>query len=88
MPAKAISHASDLLLIHVLLQSRVDVLPPLEKHRFANKLEPGSKLEFGIGEELLLLVGVDVSRVPHLVQVGLKVDIGLDEKDIVDLSEC
>jgi hypothetical protein len=39
-----ISHSSDFLFIHVLLEAVVQVLPPLEEERIANELEPRGEL--------------------------------------------
>lgn len=84
----SVLHASDLLLVGVLLEARVEVLPPLEEHRFADQLEPRRKLELGVGKESLELLGRDVFRVLDFVQVGVEVDIGLDEQDIVNCESA
>ncbi len=38
------SHSADLLFIHVLLETLVEVFPPLEQQRMANELEPWGEL--------------------------------------------
>lgn len=58
--------------------------PPLEQHRVADELEPRGELEVGLLEHLLQLIGGDVAGVADLVGVDLEVDVGLDEKDVVD----
>lgn len=60
------------------------MLPPLKKQRVADKLEPWRKLQGGVLEHLLQSVGSNVGRIPDFVQVGLQVNIGLDEEDIID----
>lgn len=60
------------------------MLPPLKEHRIADEFEPGGELECGIFKELLQAVGGDVLCVPDLVGVGGKVDVGLDEEDIIN----
>lgn len=57
--------------------------PPLEQHRVADQLEPGSERETRLLEHGLQLISRDVLGVPHLVRVWLQVNIGLDEKDVV-----
>jgi hypothetical protein len=77
-------HSSDLLLVHVLLQTLVEVLPPLEKQRMANELEPWGELQGRIIEHRLQTVGGDVSSVADFIEVGLEVDVCLDEENVVD----
>ena len=77
-------HAPDVLLVQVLIEAGVEVRPPLKQHRLANKLEPGRELEARVFEELLKLIGRNVLGVANLVEVGVKIDIGLDEKDVID----
>ena len=60
------------------------ILPPFEKHRVADELEPGSELEFAVLEHLLELIGANVFRVTDFVRVHVKVNVGLDEKDVID----
>ena len=50
-------HPPNLLLVLVLLQARIEMLPPLKQHRVADELEPRRKLEAGILKELLELLG-------------------------------
>jgi hypothetical protein len=77
-------HAANLLLVQVLVQARVEVLPPLKQHRVADELEPGSEDQAGVFELLLELLWADILGVPDLVLVDVEVDIGLDEQNIVD----
>ena len=77
-------HATNLLLVHVLVEARVEVLPPVEEHRVADELEPGGELEGGILEHLLQAVGRDPLRGSHLVLTGGEINVGLDEEDVVD----
>lgn len=58
--------------------------PPLEEHRVANELEPGREFEARVLEHLLQLLRRDVLCGLHLVLVGVDVDVGLDEEDVVD----
>ena len=84
VPATA-SHPTDLLLVLVWLQRlRAQVTPPLKQHRVADKLEPRRELQPRLLEHLLQLLGGDVFCVAHFVRVLVKIDIGLDEKDVVD----
>lgn len=77
-------HAPNLLLVGVLLKPRVKVLPPLEEHRVADELEPGRELEARVLEQLLESVGGGVLRGLDLVLVGVEVDVGLDEENVID----
>lgn len=83
---RRLSHAPDLLLIGVLLEARVEVLPPLEEHRVADQFEPGGELEGGVGEELLQFIRRHVLNGLDLVLVDIEVDVSLDEEDIVDCN--
>jgi hypothetical protein len=78
------SHSPDLLLVQELLETRIEVLPPLEQHRFANELEPWRELQLGILEESLQILGRDIFCILDLVLVDVEVNIGLDEQDVVD----
>lgn len=77
-------HPTDLLLVHVLLEARVKVLPPVEEQRVANELEPGRELEGRVLEHFLQAVGRDVLGVLHLILAGGEIDVGLDEENVVD----
>lgn len=77
-------HAPNLLLVGVILQARVEMLPPLKQHRVADELEPGGELQSGVGEELLELVRRNVLGGLDLVGAGIEVDVGFDEEDVVD----
>lgn len=77
-------HAANVLLIQVLVETSVEVLPPLKEHGVANKLEPGCELELGVFEQLLELLGADVLRGLDFVGVGIDIDVGLDEEDVVN----
>jgi hypothetical protein len=81
-------HASNLLLVHVLVQARVEALPPVEEHRVADELEPRGENQVGIVELLLQALRGNVLCVPDLVLVDVKVDIGLDEEDVVNCASC
>ena len=81
-------HAADLLLVQVLVQTGVKVLPPLEEHRVADELEPGGELEAGVLEQLLQLVSSEILCRLDLVHVGVKVNVGLDEENVVDYANC
>lgn len=78
-----LQHPPDLLLVHVLLKTAVQVLPPLEEHGVADELEPGSELERWVVEELLELVRGHVLGGLNLVGAGVEVDVCLDEEDVV-----
>lgn len=60
------------------------MLPPLEKHRVADELEPGRELQARVLELLLQLFSRHILCGAHLVLVGIQVDVGLDEEDVVD----
>jgi hypothetical protein len=48
-----LQHPTYLLLIHVFVQARVQMLPPLEQQGMADEFEPRSKFEGGIIEHRL-----------------------------------
>ena len=78
------SHSSDLLLIHILLEALVEVFPPCEQERIANELEPRCELQLRIFEHRLQTISSNVSSVADFVQVGLEVNICLDEENVID----
>lgn len=80
------SHAPDLLLVQIGVQARVEMRPPLKQHRIANQLEPGRELERWVVELLLQVIGRDVLSGLDFVLVDVKIDVGLDEQDVVDYS--
>ena len=77
-------HPPDLSLPNVLFQPTIQVFPPLKQHRIANQLEPRSKLVLWIIKHLAEVVGGGIASRLDLVQIGLKVDVGLDEQNVVD----
>jgi hypothetical protein len=80
------SHASDLSLSHILLQARVEVIPPFEQHAFADEFEPRCEFERLVLEHGLEVFLRDPSRVPSLVGVHVQVDVGFDEQDVVNYT--
>ncbi len=62
----------------------VEVLPPLEKQRVANELEPRSEFQRAIAKHGLKLRGGNVSCVLDLIQIWLEVDIRLYEENVVN----
>lgn len=50
----------------------------------ANELEPRGELEGRFVEHSLQAVGSDVSSIADFVEVGLEVDVCLDEENVVD----
>lgn len=78
-------HASNLLLVHVLIQAGIEVLPPLKEHGVANELEPRCENQAGVVELLLELLRSDVLCISDLVPVNVEIDVGLDEEDVVNL---
>jgi hypothetical protein len=78
-------HPPDLRLALVLLETAVQVVPPLKQHALANELEPRGELVRLVLEHCLQLIRRDVLRVAHLVRVDVQVDIGLDEQDVINL---
>lgn len=60
------------------------MVPPLEEHCLADQLEPWCELERLVLEHGLQLVLGDKSAVSGFVGVDVEVDIGLDEKDVVN----
>lgn len=80
----SLEHSSNLLLVHVLVQSSVKVIPPLEQHGVANKLKPGCELEGGLIKQLLQLLCTNVLCVSNFVDVDIEINVGLDEEDVVD----
>jgi len=60
------------------------MVPPLVQHTFANQLEPRRELQrlvFEHGSEILL---GNKPRVANFVGIDVKVDVGLDEQDIIN----
>jgi hypothetical protein len=78
------SHSSDLSLSGILLQARIKMLPPLEKHRLTDQLEPRRKDEFWVLEHDLQFVGSHVAAVFDFIGVDICIDVGLDEEDVVN----
>ena len=78
-------HANDLI-VGELLQPRVQVLPPLEQLRLADELKPRRDLRRGVSEDSPKVIGRDVFRVPDLVGADVKVDVGLDEENVVNYT--
>lgn len=79
------SHAANLGFAFVLIQGRgTQMTPPLEQHRVANQLEPRCEGEVGLLEHGLQVLCRNVFGVPHLVRVGVQIDIRLNEQDIVN----
>jgi hypothetical protein len=60
------------------------MLPPLKEHRMTDELEPRRELQAGLLEHLFKLLCGNISRVANLVGVNLKVDIGLNEENVVN----
>jgi hypothetical protein len=58
--------------------------PPLEEHRVTDKFEPRCEFEIGLSEHLLEFVGGNVFSIANLVRVGIDIDIGLDEENVVN----
>ena len=77
-------HPPNLLLVLVLLQARIEMVPPLKEHRVADELEPRCELEAWVLKLLLELFGRDVLGCLDLVRAGLQIDIGLDEENVVN----
>jgi hypothetical protein len=82
----SISHPSDLCFAQVLLETRVEVVPPLIEHALANQLEPGGELERLVLEHGPKVLLRDESGIANLVGVDIQVNVGLDKKDIVDYA--
>lgn len=78
------SHATDLLLVGVLLQARIQMLPPLKEHRLADELEPRRERQVGVSKLLLQLLRRYVCGRLDFILVDIEVDIRLDEEDVVD----
>jgi hypothetical protein len=78
------SHPSYLLFVHVLLDAVVQVLPPLEEQRVADEFEPGRKLERGVIEHGLQSVSSNVFGIADFVQIGLEINVGFDEENVVN----
>lgn len=83
-PAKPSSHSSNILLIHILLEIGILVLPPFEKERVTDKLEPRCEFQRRIGEHSLESVGRNVSSITDFIHVWLEIDIGGYKEDVID----
>jgi hypothetical protein len=82
--ARGSLHASDVLLVHVPLEPRIEVVPPLVQHALADELKPRRELERGIPEHVLQVVLGYVTAVADFVGVDVGVHIGFYEEDVVD----
>lgn len=80
----AASHASDFLFVHVLVQTAVEMLPPLKEHGIADQLKPGGKFETRVIETILQVFRANIFCGLDLVLVEVEVHVGLDEEDIID----
>lgn len=80
----SLSHSSDLGLILVLCQTRIEVLPPLKEKGVAYQLEPRGELERGVLEHGLQFVSRYVFRISDFVLVRRQIDIGLDEENVIN----
>lgn len=78
------SHPPDLLLVHVFVETLIQVLPPLKQQRIADKLEPRCKFQGGVVEHRLETIGGNVSSVFDFVRVWLCINVGLDEENVVN----
>lgn len=79
------SHATNVLLPLVFFESSsAKVAPPFEKHRVANKLEPRREFEGRVGKHALEFIWRHVLGILDFIRVGVDVDIGLDEQNVVD----
>lgn len=83
------SHSAYLLLVHVLVDASIDskALPPRKKHRLADEFEPGSEDVLWVFEHRLQLLGGNIASIADFVQVGLKVNICLDEENVIDCKQ-
>lgn len=61
-----------------------ELFPPIEEHRFADKLEPGCEFQRRILEHLLKFFCRNVLGIADFVRAHVQVNIGLDEKDVID----
>lgn len=77
-------HTPDLLLIRELVERIVQVLPPFEEQRVADEFEPGRKFQGRIIEHLAQLLWCHVARGLHFIGIVCMIDIGLDEKNVID----
>ena len=77
-------HSANLLLVLILLQSSVQVLPPLKQHGVTDELEPRSEDKLGVVKHGLELVSGDVAGITDLIDIWRKIDIGLDEQNVVN----
>lgn len=85
----AILHPMDLLLVHVLLETRVKVLPPVEKEGFANELEPWREKQSAVAEHCPQFFGGDVFGIADLVGTGVEDYrcFGFDEQNVVNCAQ-
>ncbi len=78
------SHPPNLRLVRVLVQTAIQVLPPLKQHRVAYQLEPWCELQAAILEHRLQLVLRDVACVLDFVGVCFVINIRLNNEYVVD----
>lgn len=79
-------HPMDLLLVQILIQTRVEVLPPVEEEWFADELEPWCENQVAIAEHYFQLLCWDVLGISDFVGAGVEGDFcgWLDEEDVVN----
>lgn len=82
---RPLRHAVEGSVVGILLEFLgAKALPPLEQHRVAHELEPGGELVVGVLEQVLELFGGNVFRVADFIRAHVEVNVGLDEKDVVN----
>jgi hypothetical protein len=62
------------------------MLPPLEEQGMADKLEPRCEFESWVVEHRLQSLSGNISSITDFVHVRLEVDIGFNEKNVIDCA--
>lgn len=78
-------HAANVLLVCKFAQSPLlHAVPPGEEHRCADELEPWREFQCWVFKVPLELLLGHILVIPYFVGVDLKIDISLDEQNVVD----
>lgn len=84
MEQRRSKHASDSGLALVLVKTLVEASPPLKEHALANELEPRRKKKRVVLEHCFEVVFSNVFGRLYFVGVLVEIDVGLDEKNVVN----
>lgn len=84
MEQRRSKHASDSGLALVLVKALVEASPPLKEHALANELEPRREEKRVVLEHCFEVIFSNVFGGLYFVGVLFEIDVGLDEKNVVN----